>query len=144
MSADQQNSDPGDTMSDERDLEHDAFITGTEQPSDTHNKDDRRGTSKLVLMGSIILSLFIGLLNIITLCYIFTEDNTITRDSKLCVNCSHVTLHDDDDLTMFDVYENNVCCVKHGGNYSSMVDKVSNLFLILPDHRHHRCRHFVI
>ena len=129
MSADQQNSDPADTMSDDGDLEHHAFITEEEQPKlgDTHNKDDRRGTSRLVLMGSIILSLFIGLLNIITLCYIFTEDNTITRDSKLCVNCSHVTLHDDDDLTMFDVYENNVCCVKHGGNYSSMVDKVSNL-----------------
>ena len=129
MSADRKYSDPADTMSDERDLEHHAFITETEQsmPSEANNKDDRRGTSRLVLMGSIILSLFIGLLNIITLCYIFTEDNTITRDSKLCVNCSHVTLHDDDDLTMFDVYVNNVCCVKHGGNYSSMVDKVSIL-----------------
>ena len=133
MSADQQYSDPADTMSDNRDLEHHAFITEEEQPKlgDTRNKDDRRGTSRLVLMGSIILSLFIGLLNIITLCYIFTEDNTITRDSKLCVNCSHVTIHDDDDLTLFDVYENNVCCVKHGGNYSSMVDKVSNLLWYL-------------
>ena len=75
------------------------------------------------LGGSVALNAFLVLLIGITVHYMNSERRETERESTLCLNCSHLKLYPDDDLSMYDIYEG-VCCVKNGGNYSSMADKV--------------------
>lgn len=89
--------------------------------------DDKRKQdlhTKVVLFGSLLLNVFLIILNGITVDYMVSEQSKITRNSNTCLNCSELKLHPDDDLSLFDVYEGNVCCVKHGGNYSTVVEKL--------------------
>ena len=76
-----------------------------------------------VLVGSVAFNAFLVLLISITVHYMNSERRETKRESTLCLNCSHLKLHPDDDLSMYDIYEG-VCCVKNGGNYFSMADKV--------------------
>ena len=92
----------------------------TDEPS--ADKKVKRWTI-CVLVGSVALNAFLVLLISITVHYLNSERRETKRESTLCLNCSHLKLHPDDDLSMYDIYEG-VCCVKNGGNYSSMADKV--------------------
>ena len=82
--------------------------------------------TKLLLYGSIILNLLLIALIVITIVYMVSEVPEIRRESNLCLNCSYLRLHPNDDLSMFSKSKGDICCVKDGGNYSSMTNKVKN------------------
>lgn len=81
-------------------------------------------TKLVVLAGSVVLNVFLIALIIITAMYMAGESVSLRGDSALCINCSFIKLHPEDDLSAFSVYEDNTCCLRNGGNYSQMVDKL--------------------
>ena len=81
-------------------------------------------TKLVVLIGSSTLNVFLIALIAITWRYMTSESVTLRGDSALCLNCSLLRLHPDDDLSAFSVYEGDTCCLRKGGNYSDMVDKL--------------------
>lgn len=95
-------------------------------------KEDHYSSRKIifVLTGSVVLCFCLLSLNITTFYYLITESRERRGDTTLCLNCSYLRLHPDDDLDRFSVYEPNTCCLKEDGNYSEIVDKVRYSVLI--------------
>ena len=93
------------------------------QPLTIRSKDPKH-TKLVVLLGSAILNVFLVALNIITGVYMAQEEVKLRADSTLCLNCSDLRLHPDDDFSIFSVYADGNCCLRKGGNYSDMVDRL--------------------
>lgn len=93
------------------------------QTEEIQTKDPSK-TKLVVLCGSVILNTFLTALIVITIVYMTSESVTLRGESTLCLNCSVLRLHPDDDLSAFSVYEDDTCCLRKGGNYSDMVDKL--------------------
>lgn len=101
------------------------FLEGDSK--ELEEKENKSKTKILATIGIAILFVFLLALNIITAYYWTTERRNGRGDTTLCLNCSLIKLHPEDDLSSFAVYEPNTCCLKEGGNYSQIVDKVSGI-----------------
>ena len=119
------------------------FNSPNEKESSKLNENDGKENPngiKLLLGGSAVLNVLLCIQVGKTLGNMLSNKADVRMNSGLCLNCSHVTLYPDADLRMFDVYESNICCVKEGGNYSSIVDKVST-YCISAFHRFPQVTH---
>lgn len=86
-------------------------------------KDSKK--TKRLLFASTVLCVGLICLNILTYVYMITESRNIERQTNLCMKCSHMKLHPDDDLSNFEVFEgSDSCCLKANGSYSQLVDKL--------------------
>lgn len=99
--------------------------TDDEKRPDKPDQRKNRKKTKVLLCGSVILDISLCILIIITICKMTSERGYIKRQSDLCMNCSHLMLYNDDDFRTYDVYEGNICCVKEGRSYSSMVERLA-------------------
>ena len=106
----------------------DAAIGSKDTKVDRFTDEKEQRQAICVFVGSVALNAFLVLLISITVHYMNSERRETKRETTLCLNCSHLKLHPDDNLSMYDIYEG-VCCVKNGGNYSSMADKVKLQYL---------------